>query len=162
MAPGQKHFLLLDVDYFSKWVEAEALARITEDAVIQFLWKNILCKFGIPHKLVSDNGRQFQRKKIQAWCKGFGIMQTFTSVAYPQSNGQTEVVNREIVRGLKVKLDHVGGPSAEPEGAEGAPEKALKVRQLVKGDVRGQLRCSDAVAGWKIELAEARSEPQVE
>ncbi|XP_042450634.1 uncharacterized protein LOC122035286 [Zingiber officinale] len=48
-------------------------------------------------------------RKIQAWCKGFGITQAFTSVAYPQSNGQTEVVNREIVRGLKVKLDHVGG-----------------------------------------------------
>ncbi|XP_042423234.1 uncharacterized protein LOC122010827 [Zingiber officinale] len=104
-----KRFLLVAVDYFSKWVEVEALARITEDAVIQFLWKNILCRFDIPHKLVSDNGRQFQRQKIQAWCKGFGITQAFTSVAYPQSNGQTEMVNREIVRGLKVKLDHVGG-----------------------------------------------------
>ncbi|XP_042460611.1 uncharacterized protein LOC122044141 [Zingiber officinale] len=59
MAPGQRRFLLVAVDYFSKWVEAEALARITEDAVIQFLWKNILYRFGISHKLVSDNGRQF-------------------------------------------------------------------------------------------------------
>ncbi|XP_042418938.1 uncharacterized protein LOC122007191 [Zingiber officinale] len=109
MAPGQRHFLLVVVDYFSKWVEAEALARIIEDAVIQFLWKNILCKFGIPHKLVSDNGRQFQGQRIQAWCKGFGITQAFTSVAYPQSNGQTEIINREIVRGLKVKLDYVRG-----------------------------------------------------
>ncbi|XP_042437010.1 uncharacterized protein K02A2.6-like [Zingiber officinale] len=92
MAPGQKRFLLVAVDYFSKWVEAEALARITEDAVIQFLWKNILCRFDIPHKLVSDNGRQFQGQKIQAWCKGFGITQAFTLVASPQSNGQTEVV----------------------------------------------------------------------
>ncbi|XP_042441319.1 uncharacterized protein LOC122026654 [Zingiber officinale] len=100
MAQCQRRFLLVAVDYFSKWVEAEALTRITEDVVIQFLWRNILCRFGIPHKLVSDNGRQFQGKKIQAWCKGFGITQAFTSVAYPQSNGQTEVVNREIVRGL--------------------------------------------------------------
>ncbi|XP_042415305.1 uncharacterized protein LOC122004494 [Zingiber officinale] len=109
IVPSQRHFLLVAIDYFSKWVEAEALARITEDVVIQFLWKNILCRFGIPHKLVSDNGRQFQGQKIQAWCKGFDITQAFTSVAYPQSNGQTEVVNREIIRGLKVKLDHVGG-----------------------------------------------------
>ncbi|XP_042437173.1 uncharacterized protein LOC122023153 [Zingiber officinale] len=94
MAPGQRRFLLVVVDYFYKWVEAEALARITEDAVIQFLWKNILCRFG---------------QRIQAWCKGFDITQAFTSVAYPQRNGQTEVINREIVRGLKVKLDHVGG-----------------------------------------------------
>ncbi|XP_042416022.1 uncharacterized protein LOC122005152 [Zingiber officinale] len=109
MAPGQRPFLLVAVDYFSKWVEAESLAQITEDAVIQFLWKNILCIFGIPHKLVSDNGRQFQGQRIQAWCKEFDITQEFTSVAYPQNNGQTEVINREIVRGLKVKLDHVGG-----------------------------------------------------
>ncbi|XP_042437207.1 uncharacterized protein LOC122023191 [Zingiber officinale] len=78
MAPNQRRLLLVAVDYISKWVEAEALARITEDAVIQFLWKNILCRFGIPHKLVSEQ-----------W--------------------KTEVVNREIVRGLKIKLDHVGG-----------------------------------------------------
>ncbi|XP_042437266.1 uncharacterized protein LOC122023266 [Zingiber officinale] len=73
IAPGQKRFLLVAVDYFSKWVEAEALVRITEGAIIQFLWKNILCRFDIPHKLVSDNGRQFQGQKIQAWCKGFGL-----------------------------------------------------------------------------------------
>ena len=59
MATRQRCFLLVAVDYFSKWVEAEALARITEDAVIQLLWKNIFCRFGLPHKLVSDNGRQF-------------------------------------------------------------------------------------------------------
>ena len=56
MATAQRRFLLVAVDYFSKWVEAEPLARITEDAVIKFLWKNIICRFGIPHKLVYDNG----------------------------------------------------------------------------------------------------------
>ncbi|XP_042441363.1 uncharacterized protein LOC122026701 [Zingiber officinale] len=66
MAPGQRRFLLVALDYSSKWVEVEALAQITEDAVIQFLWKNILCRFGIPHKLVFDNGRQFQGQRIQA------------------------------------------------------------------------------------------------
>ncbi|XP_042441157.1 uncharacterized protein LOC122026482 [Zingiber officinale] len=109
MTSGQRRFLLVAVDYFSKWVEAEALARITEGSIIQFLWRNILCRFGIPYKLVSYNGRQFQGQKIHAWCQGFGITQSFTFVAYPQSNGQTEVINREIVRGLKIKLEHVGG-----------------------------------------------------
>ncbi|XP_042404677.1 uncharacterized protein LOC121994834 [Zingiber officinale] len=90
MTSGQKRFLLVVVDYFSKWAKAEALARITEGAVIQFLWRNILYRFDIPHKLVSDNGRQFQDRKIQI-----------------------EVINREIVRGLKVKLDHVGGDWVE-------------------------------------------------
>ncbi|XP_074565140.1 uncharacterized protein LOC141821676 [Curcuma longa] len=52
-------------------------------------------------------------KKLQEWCQGLGIQQAFTSVAYPQANGQTEVVNREIVRGLKTKLDHEGGSWVE-------------------------------------------------
>ena len=90
-------------------MEAEPLARITEDAVIKFLWKNIICRFGIPHKLVSNNRRQFQGDRILDWCNSYGIIQAFTSVAYLQSNGQAEVTNREIIRGLKTKLDHVGG-----------------------------------------------------
>ncbi|XP_073153919.1 uncharacterized protein [Henckelia pumila] len=45
---GQKKLLLVAVDYFSKWVEAEPLARITEEAVLGFIWKNIVCRFGLP------------------------------------------------------------------------------------------------------------------
>ncbi|XP_073154049.1 uncharacterized protein [Henckelia pumila] len=44
------------MDYFSKWVEAESLAKITEGAVLRFIWKNIVCRFGLPRKLFSDNG----------------------------------------------------------------------------------------------------------
>ncbi|KAL0394569.1 UNVERIFIED_CONTAM: hypothetical protein Slati_4423100, partial [Sesamum latifolium] len=52
-----KEFLLLAIDYFTKWVEAELLARITEREVMKFIWKNIVCRFGIPRDIISDNGR---------------------------------------------------------------------------------------------------------
>ncbi|XP_074557050.1 uncharacterized protein LOC141813039 [Curcuma longa] len=87
MGPQQKKFLLVAVDYFSKWMEAEALARIMKDVVIKFLWKNIVCRYGIPHRLISDNDQQFQGRKLQEWCQGLGIQQAFTSVTYPQANG---------------------------------------------------------------------------
>ncbi|XP_073300525.1 uncharacterized protein [Primulina huaijiensis] len=48
IAPAQRKFLLVAVDYFSKWVEAEPLARITENEVLKFLWKNIVCRYGVP------------------------------------------------------------------------------------------------------------------
>ncbi|KAL0462516.1 UNVERIFIED_CONTAM: hypothetical protein Slati_0139200 [Sesamum latifolium] len=48
LAPGQKKFLLVAIDYFTKWVEAETLARITEGKVMKFIWKNIICRFGYP------------------------------------------------------------------------------------------------------------------
>ncbi|XP_074556256.1 uncharacterized protein LOC141812113 [Curcuma longa] len=84
-----------------------------EDAVMKFLWKNIVCRYDIPHRLVSDNDQQFQGRKLQEWCQGLGIQQAFTSVAYPQANVQAEVVNQEIVRGLKTKLDHEGSSWVE-------------------------------------------------
>ncbi|XP_042437008.1 uncharacterized protein LOC122022972 [Zingiber officinale] len=109
MATSQRKFLLVVVDYFSKWVEVEPLARITEQMVKKFIWQHLICRFGIPRWLISDNGRQFVSQQLREWCEGYGIQQTFTSMAYPQSNGQAEVSNREILRILQVQLDHVGG-----------------------------------------------------
>ncbi|XP_073119533.1 uncharacterized protein [Henckelia pumila] len=108
-APAQKKLLLVAIDYFSKWVEAEALARITEGEVMKFLWKNIVCRFGVPQKIISDNGRQFQGAWVQAWCKEMKIQQHFTSVHYPQSNGQVEVTNRSLVQSLKTRLGKAQG-----------------------------------------------------
>ncbi|XP_042423606.1 uncharacterized protein LOC122011285 [Zingiber officinale] len=76
--------------------------------VIKFIWQNILCRFDIPHRLVSDNGRQFAGRKLKKWCEGDDIQQTFASVAYPQSNDQAELTNWEILRGLRARLDHAG------------------------------------------------------
>ena len=53
----QVKFLLITIDYFTKWVEAEALATITETKVQGFVWKNIVCRFGIRRTIISDNGR---------------------------------------------------------------------------------------------------------
>ena len=55
----QMKFLLVAIDYFTKWVEAEALATITEVKVQNFVWKNIVCRFGIPRTIILDNGHQF-------------------------------------------------------------------------------------------------------
>ena len=53
---GQVRFLLVAIDYFTKWVEAEALATITEARIKNFVWKNIFCRFGIPLRIISDYG----------------------------------------------------------------------------------------------------------
>ena len=52
----QMKFLVVGIDYFTKWVEAEPLAKITQQNVKNFVWKNIVCIFGVPRVLVSDNG----------------------------------------------------------------------------------------------------------
>ncbi|KAL2231768.1 UNVERIFIED_CONTAM: Gag-Pol polyprotein [Sesamum indicum] len=107
-AQAQKKFIIVAVEYFSKWVEAEAVAKISKKKVINFIWKNIICRFGIPRVLISDNGTQFQGRKITEWCKELKIAQHFTAVANPQANGQTEVTNRTILQHLKTHLESKG------------------------------------------------------
>ena len=55
-ATGNRRFVLVAVDYFTKWAEAEALANIRDIDVKKFVWKNIVTRFGVPDSLISDNG----------------------------------------------------------------------------------------------------------
>nr|XP_027086382.1 uncharacterized protein LOC113708109 [Coffea arabica] len=104
-APGGYEHVVVAVDYFTKWVEAEPLATISSRSVQNFLWRNIVCRFGILRVLVSDNGRQFADSSLQGWCAELGIRQHFTSVGHPQANGQVENVNRTILHGLKMRME---------------------------------------------------------
>ncbi|KAL0445859.1 UNVERIFIED_CONTAM: hypothetical protein Slati_1713800 [Sesamum latifolium] len=94
LAVAQKKFIVVAVEYFTKWVEAEALAKITEKEMINFIWKNIICRFGIPRVLISDNGTQLQGKAITAWCRELKIQQNFTAVGNPQANEIGEETQR--------------------------------------------------------------------
>jgi ribosomal protein S19 len=47
------------VEYFSKWVEAKPLLSITSVTIQKFFWQNIVCRFGVPHEVTVDNGKQF-------------------------------------------------------------------------------------------------------
>ena len=49
-------FLVVGIDYFTKWVEAEPLTKITQQNVKNFVWKNIVCRFGVPRIVISENG----------------------------------------------------------------------------------------------------------
>ena len=70
---GQVKFLLVAIDYFTKWVEAEALSTITEAKIQSFVWKNIICRFGIPQIIISDNGQQFNSQGFKDFCSSLGI-----------------------------------------------------------------------------------------
>ena len=68
IAPAQKKLLLIATDYFSKWIEADAFSSIKDRDVTRFVWKNIVCRFGIPRSIVSDNGPQFDSWIYQDFC----------------------------------------------------------------------------------------------
>ena len=61
---GQAKHAIVAVDYFTKWAEAKPLTSITERKTMEFIWKNLICRFGIPYAIVSDNGKQFDNEKF--------------------------------------------------------------------------------------------------
>ena len=97
------------MDYFTKWVEAEALANIRDVDVKIFVWKNIVTKFRVPESLVSDNGLQFESKAFCKFCSNLGIKNKYSTLTYPLSNGQAEATNKVIVSGLKKRLKGTKG-----------------------------------------------------
>ena len=76
-------FFIVGIDYFTKWVEAEALATITKRNVRSFVWKYIICKYGIPKVLVSNKGKQFDNNSFQDFCSQLGIKNHYSSPAHP-------------------------------------------------------------------------------
>ncbi|XP_074377444.1 uncharacterized protein LOC141718964 [Apium graveolens] len=78
MATAQMKFLIVAIDYFTKWIEAKPLAKITTKQVAQFLCENIMCRYRIPHILVTDNGIQFNNEEFNKYCDGNEIELGFT------------------------------------------------------------------------------------
>nr|GEW24920.1 reverse transcriptase domain-containing protein [Tanacetum cinerariifolium] len=94
--PGKVKFLIVAMDYFTKWIEAKAVATITGGQVKKFVWDNIVCCFGIPDEIISDNGKQFADNPFKDWCDKLHITQRFALVKHPQSNGLVERANRSL------------------------------------------------------------------
>nr|XP_023900876.1 uncharacterized protein LOC112012715 [Quercus suber] len=105
----QMKFLVVGIDYFTKWVEAEPLVKITQQNVKNFVWKDIVCRFGVPRVLVSDNGRQFDNTPFREFCEQLGIKNHYSSPSHPQANGQAEVANRSLLKIIKTRLEGAKG-----------------------------------------------------
>ena len=100
-------YLLVGTDYFTKWVEVESLANIRDMVAKKFVWKNIVTRFGVPRTLILDNGIQFDSKSFKRYYCDLGITYKYSTLPYPQGNGQAEAINKVIVNGLKKRLDDV-------------------------------------------------------
>ncbi|GAU35417.1 hypothetical protein TSUD_375070 [Trifolium subterraneum] len=96
-ASRQVKYLIVAVDYFKKWIEAEPLAKIGATHILCFFKRNVLARFGIPQVVVTDNGTQFTNKKFQEFLATIGTTQHFTSVEHPQTNGQAEAANCAVI-----------------------------------------------------------------
>ena len=81
---------------------------IIKAKVTSFVWKNIICRFGVPRVIISDNGKQFDNPKFQKICQDLGVKNHY-SPKHLQANGQIEVMNRSLLKIIKTQLEGAKG-----------------------------------------------------
>lgn len=91
----RKRYLLVIVDYFTRWVEFFALRQTTATDIVQILVNEIVCRYGVPSYILSDNGPQFIAHLFTEMCKSLGMGHKLTANYHPQTN-MTERVNRSL------------------------------------------------------------------
>jgi hypothetical protein len=99
-AQGNLKYVVVAVDYFSKWIEAKPLATITSVTIQKFFWQNIVCRFGVPKAITVDNGTQFDAETFKDFCDQIGTKIHFALVRHPESNGLVERANGIIMTGI--------------------------------------------------------------
>jgi len=101
---GQTKFLLVGIDYFTKWIKVKPLASISAKNVQNFVWRSIVCLFEVPHTIITNNGRHFIDRGLQSFYEDLGIKSVTSSVEHPQTNGQAETTNKVNLNELKKRL----------------------------------------------------------
>ena len=97
----RKEYILVAVDYVSKWVE-EIPTRTNEHwEVLRFITRCIFARYGCPRAIISDDGSHFNNSHFWALLKKYGVHHRITTPFHPQANGQVEVSNREVKTILK-------------------------------------------------------------
>jgi hypothetical protein len=96
-------YMLVEVDKFTKWVEAAPVTTQDSTPAINFIKSIIFC-FGVPHNIITDNVTNFTSKEFKKYCGSMGIKLKFASVVHPKTNGQVEKSNGLICNGIKKRL----------------------------------------------------------
>ena len=98
-------YILIAVDYVSKWVEV--IATLTNDSkiVIKFLRENISTRFGTPRALLSDNGTHFCNKPLESLLKKYRMFHKVNLPYHSQTSGQVQLLNQELKSRLEKILD---------------------------------------------------------
>lgn len=100
-----QRYILVGIYYFTKWIEAIPLTNVDQEAVIEFIQRHIIYKFGIPETITTDQGSVFTGRKVQEFSKEMGFKLLTSTPYYAQDNGQLEAANKVVIGLIK---KHVG------------------------------------------------------
>ncbi|CAJ2663632.1 unnamed protein product [Trifolium pratense] len=90
-------YIIVGVDYFTKWIEAIPLSNVDQEEVISFIQNHIIYRFGIPETITTDQGSVFTGRKMQEFARQTGFKLLTSTPYYAQANGQVEAANKIII-----------------------------------------------------------------
>uniref|UniRef100_A0A2N9GT35 Uncharacterized protein n=1 Tax=Fagus sylvatica TaxID=28930 RepID=A0A2N9GT35_FAGSY len=94
-ASNGHEFILVAIDYFTKWVEACSFKNVTQVAVTRFVKNNIICRYGMPEMLITDNASNLNNRMMDQLCQQFKIQHHNSAPYRPKMNGAVEAANKE-------------------------------------------------------------------
>lgn len=101
----QHKWILIETDYFTKWIEAIPTRQDTNTVIIQFLESNILSCFSCPNKIITNNAAAFKSKRMIEFCNKYNITLGHSTTYYPQGSGFVESSNKSLVNTIKKMLE---------------------------------------------------------
>ncbi|XP_055800997.1 uncharacterized protein LOC129870292 [Solanum dulcamara] len=110
-ASNGHRFILVAIDYFTKWVEASTYKAVTKKVVADFVRNNIICRFGIPESIITDNAANLNSDLIKEICERFKIAHRNSTTYRPQMNGAVEAANKNIKKILRKIVDEAVIPA---------------------------------------------------
>ena len=91
-------WILVATEYFTKWAEAVPLRKATGGAVANFIKENIIIRFGVPHRIINDNGTPFVNSDVRKMLEFYQVKHHRSSPYYPQGNRQAEATNKTLIK----------------------------------------------------------------
>ena len=103
-------WILVATEYFTKWAKAVPLQNAIKGAVANFIKENIIVRFGVPHRIISDNGTPFVNNDIRKILEFYQVKHHCSSPYYPQGNGHTKATNKVFIKIInKISQDYTSG-----------------------------------------------------
>ena len=103
-------WILVATEYFTKYVEAISLCKATGGTVANFIKENIIVRFGVSYRIISDNGTPFVNSDVRKMLEFYQVKHYRSSFYYPQGNGQAEATNKTLIKIIsKMSQEFTGG-----------------------------------------------------
>ena len=97
-ASNGHRFILVAIDYCTKWVEAVSYANVTKGVVCHFIKKEIICRYGLSERIITDNALNLNNTMMKEVCSQFKIKHHNSAPYRPKMNGAVEAANKNIKR----------------------------------------------------------------